>query len=149
MHWQLHHLPPALRKEVLAHHPDLLGLSGSSQRITGTGTEPKSPGQDLLTHALKAVFGDRVQAEYKPLTDRRYRVDMAIPDALLAVEINGWANHGKSLRGFRTDHERTRALLLAGWRMVPFTHREALQETDRCVEIVRQLVARPNTAIRK
>ncbi|UBU63595.1 DUF559 domain-containing protein [Acidithiobacillus sp.] len=90
-----------------------------------------------------------MQAEYKPLTDRRYRVDMAIPDALLAVEINGWANHGKSLRGFRTDHERTRALLLAGWRMVPFTHREALQETDRCVEIVRQLVARPNTAIRK
>lgn len=73
--------------------------------------------------------------------DCRYRVDVAIPDALLAVEINGWANHGKSLRGFRSDHERTRALLLAGWRIVPFTHREALQDTERCVEIVLQLVS--------
>ena len=69
-----------------------------------------------------------------------YRVDVTIPDALLAVEIDGWANHGKSLRGFRGDHERTRALLMDGWCVVPFTHREALQDTERCVEIVLRLV---------
>jgi very-short-patch-repair endonuclease len=74
------------------------------------------------------------------LPDRRYRVDVAIPDARLAVEIDGWSNHGNSLRGFLRDHERTRALLLAGWRILPFTHREALQDTTRCVEIVLRMV---------
>jgi len=77
-----------------------------------------------------------------PALDCCYRVDVTIPDALLAVEIDGWANHGKSLRGFRQDHERTRALLLAGWRVVPFIHREALQDTERCVEIVLRLMER-------
>lgn len=99
----------------------------------------ESPGQEALSQALERVLGQRVCRECRPL-DCRYRVDVAIPDALLAVEINGWANHGKSLRGFRSDHERTRTLLLAGWRVVPFTHREALQDTERCVEIVLQLV---------
>ncbi|MCR1347336.1 endonuclease domain-containing protein [Acidithiobacillus ferrooxidans] len=128
---QLRDLSVSLQKFLLIQYPEL------SRQSSAAG---ESPGQEALAQALERVLGQRACREYRPLPDRRYRVDVAIPDALLAVEINGWANHGKSLRGFRGDHERTRALLLAGWRVVPFTHREALQDTERCVEIVLQLV---------
>lgn len=134
--WNLNQLPPTIRQSILAQHPDLAVQRGQPQK------KPGSPGQNRLTEALRAAFSGRVQAEYVPLPDRRYRVDVAIPDAKLVIEINGWSNHGKSLRSFQSDHERTRVLLLAGWRVVPFTHREAMQETGRCVEIVRQLVER-------
>lgn len=140
MRWNIDQLPPTIRQSILAQHPDLAVLRGQPR-----GQPPKkpgSPGQDRLTEALRAAFGSRVQAEYPPLPGRRYRVDVAIPDAKLAIEINGWSNHGKSLRAFRSDHERTRALLLAGWRVVPFTHQEAIHETEQCVAFVRELLAR-------
>ncbi len=127
---RLRDLPVSVQRSVRAGHPDLARRSAVCE----------SPGQDALSQALERVLGQRVCREYRPLPDRRYRVDVAIPDALLAVEVNGWVHHGKSLRGFRSDHERTRTLLLAGWRVVPFTHREALLKTERCVEIVLQLV---------
>jgi very-short-patch-repair endonuclease len=135
MHWNLHHLPPIVRQQVLAQYPDLA-------TIHRPPTLPGSPGQERLTQALLEAFGRRVQVEYRPLPDRRYRVDAAIPDAKLAIEINGWSNHGKSLSKFQSDHRRTRALLLAGWRVLPFTHKEALHETAQCVAMVRELVAR-------
>jgi very-short-patch-repair endonuclease len=128
---QLRDLSVSLQKSLRARYPDL------SRQSLAAG---ESPGQEKLAQALERVLGQRVCREYRPLPDRRYRVDVAIPDARLAVEIDGWSNHGNSLRGFLRDHERTRALLLAGWRILPFTHREALQDTTRCLEIVLRMV---------
>ena len=126
---RLRDLTVSVQRSVRAGHPNLARRTVVCE----------SPGQEALSQALERVLGQRVCRECRPL-DCRYRVDVAIPDALQAVEIDGWANHGKSLRGFRQDHERARALLLVGWRVVPFIHREAMQDTERCVEIVLRLV---------
>ena len=119
---RLRDLTVSVQRSVRAGHPNLARRSADCKSAVC-----ESPGQERLSQALERVLGQRVCREYRPLPNRRCRVDVAIPDALLAVEINGWANHGKILRAFRQDHERTRALLLADWRVVPFTHREALQ----------------------
>ena len=131
-HLHLQDLPPAVQRIIRHQHPDLPGIQKTVSR--------ESPGQEVLSQALERALGQRVCREYRPLADRRYRIDIAIPDAHLAVEINGWTNHGKSLKAFIRDHRRTRDLLLAGWRIVPFTHREALQETAHCVDTIRRLL---------
>lgn len=134
MRWHLQDLPGSVREQVLLAHPEL-----AAHKQVRKSTE--SPGQMRLTEALRAEWGTRICAEYRPFPDRRIRVDIALPDVLLAIEINGWTNHGKSLDAFTKDHQRTRLLLLAGWRVLPFTHREALYDTEGCVEVVRRLLA--------
>jgi hypothetical protein len=136
MRWNLRDLPGSVREQVLLAHPELAVPSSAKGKRSA-----ESPGQARLTEALRAAWGPRVCAEYRPFPDRRIRVDIALPDARLAIEVNGWTNHGKSLDAFTKDHQRTRLLMLAGWRVLPFTHREALYETADCVEVVRRLLA--------
>lgn len=47
-------------------------------------------------------------------------IDLAYPDAMVAIELDGWAEHG--LRSaFDADRVRGNELVLAGWRLLRFT----------------------------
>lgn len=50
-------------------------------------------------------------------------VDLAFPDARLAVEIDGWAFHSDPER-FRNDRRKQNALVTAGWTVLRFTWRD-------------------------
>ncbi|HEX6311583.1 MAG TPA: DUF559 domain-containing protein, partial [Acidimicrobiia bacterium] len=51
---------------------------------------------------------------------RRYRIDLAYPDAMVAIEIDGWDTH-RSRSAFDADRARANDLVVAGWRVLRFT----------------------------
>lgn len=59
---------------------------------------------------------------------RRFRLDIAFVDALLAVETDGWLYHGKYLDDFKRDRARDRLLVRNGWRVIRFFSSEILND---------------------
>lgn len=98
----------------------------------------QSPPQALLTEKAMKAFPD-VVIEYTPLAGSAVRVDLAFPALQLAVEVNGWSNHGKTLKAFQNDHVRTRKLMLAGWVILPFTAGEVLEDCAGCVRQIAEM----------
>ncbi len=69
-----------------------------------------------------------------------YRLDFAIPEQRLAIEIDGYAFHSDR-DTFIRDRRRQRELEVAGWRFVRFAGKEALDSPERCVEMTAEAVA--------
>lgn len=99
-----------------------------------------SPDQALMTMLLKPLLGDILHVEYSPFPDSRIRLDLAVPHLKLAIEINGWQHHGKTLDAFKSDHERTRKLMLAGWVVFPFVASSISSDPQGCVDQVLRLI---------
>ena len=49
-----------------------------------------------------------------------YRIDLAFPAAMVAIEVDGWAWHVDAER-FRADRRKGNALVRAGWDLLRFT----------------------------
>ena len=78
--------------------------------------------QIIREHGLKPpVRQHRVTAG-----GRHYRLDVAYPDEMLAIEGDGFGVHSERDR-FETDHERQNALVLLQWRPLRFTWRQIRQ----------------------
>lgn len=72
-----------------------------------------------------------------PFPDRTYHLDFAWPDALLALEVDGWDGH--RMRGrFDRDRERLNRLQAAGWLVLHYTSR---MDADLLVRPVRIALA--------
>jgi tetratricopeptide (TPR) repeat protein len=72
----------------------------------------------------------------------RYRIDFAIPDKRIAIEIDGHEYHKtKEQRTHDTQREREIKLTLpADWTVIRFTGTEIFQNTTRCVDEVLQFI---------
>lgn len=72
----------------------------------------------------------------------RYRIDFAIPDKMIAIEIDGHEYHKtKEQRTHDTQREREIKLTLpANWTVIRFTGTEIFQNTTRCVDEVLQFI---------
>lgn len=101
-----------------------------------------SPAQALMTTLMKPLLGDILHVEYPPFPDSRIRLDLAVPHLKLAIEINGWQHHGKTLDAFKSDHERTRRLMLDGWVVFPFVAGSITSDPMGCVDQVMRLIER-------
>ncbi len=76
----------------------------------------------------------------------RYRIDLAYPDLMIAIELDGWAIHGT--RG-AFDHDRARGndLALAGWTLLRFTSSSTQIGIVRTVEAARAAASRRTLCI--
>lgn len=74
------------------------------------------------------------------LGKRRFVLDLAFPDLLLAVEADGRSYHS-SEEQFQKDRERQNLLVNAGWRVLRYTWQDATEHSDRIVAEVRQAIA--------
>ena len=122
----LHHLPTALREQIRAEH----GLKREPRTRKGS----LSPYADCLGSALEKQFPGRVQREYRPLEQRRYRIDFAFPDEKLAIEFDGYRHHGFSREGFRKGLERQNLLVMAGWRVLRYSLTDVRDRLDAVLE---------------
>lgn len=68
--------------------------------------------QQLALAAAEGAIPSPV-AQYKPLDDRRFRLDFAWPDGRLALEVDGAVHRIKG--AFKKSFERQYLLLMAGW----------------------------------
>ena len=72
----------------------------------------------------------------------RYRIDFAIPDKMIAIEIDGHEFH-KTKEQRTNDAQREREIKLelpANWTVIRFTGSEIFQNTTRCVDEVLQFI---------
>jgi very-short-patch-repair endonuclease len=74
------------------------------------------------------------------------RVDVAFPDASLAVQVDSFRHHS-SRSDWARDHRRHAALVQAGWRVLPVTL-EDLREGDHLVARIRSALGTFSTARR-
>lgn len=90
----------------------------------------RSDGHDPGRSALEARVIEAIARAGLPAPVRQWRferaegrfglIDLAYPGAMVAIELDGWAEHG--LRSaFDADRARGNDLVLAGWRLLRFT----------------------------
>jgi hypothetical protein len=81
------------------------------------------------------VLGHRVR-----LGRHTYKLDIAWPEVLVALEFDGWDTH-RTFTAFHGDRQRLRRLVAAGWRIVPVTART---DSHELIGDVTQLVCGTN-----
>ena len=72
----------------------------------------------------------------RPLPDRKYRIDIAFPEIMLAIEVDGFNHHGKFLADFKRDRERQILLTLNGWRILRFSAGAIRQDVEHCLAMI-------------
>lgn len=92
-------------------------------------------GLELTRIATEDLFSAFVDArgfprpELNAIVDGE-EVDACWRDARVIVELDGWRSHGTHRAGER-DREKTNGLLLRGWVVLRYTHRQLLREPER------------------
>jgi very-short-patch-repair endonuclease len=107
---------------------------GAQYGIRASRRAAGSPFADRLGAALDARFPGRVRREYRPLADRRYRVDFAFPEERVAIEFDGYRHHGFSREGFRRGLVRQNALKMDGWSVLRYSLTDVRDRLDDILE---------------
>ena len=71
---------------------------------------------------------------------RRYRVDVAFPAAMVAIEVDGWAFHHEA-PDFQQDRIRQNEIALLGWQVLRFTWLDLTEYPDRVIAVVRTAIS--------
>ncbi len=83
-------------------------------------------------------WGQAVCEYENAVPGRKFRLDIAIPDKLLAIEVDGWEFHGKFKEGFHKDREKQNLLTEHNWRILRFTAKEIYQNLEGCIDTIRR-----------
>lgn len=111
--------------------------------MTKTKIKPKLVKPDIYTQVLKKEVGVEVVREYRFDADRRFRFDYALPDLLIAIEIDGgvWMDGGgrhNRAAGFLTDLEKLNLAASKGWRVLRFTHQNKFLKSN--IDIIKKTI---------
>lgn len=79
---------------------------------------------DQLIAEVEALTGIKGVPEHRFHPTRKWRFDFAIPDRLIALELNGWTSHHRIGR-MKEDNVKLAAAAIMGWRVLYAT-------TDQC-----------------
>ena len=101
---------------------------------SGAHSEAETLAVDLLRE--HGVTGFRVNHPVR-IGGRRRVLDIAFPEQMLAIEIDGQAWH-TSPKAFSSDRSRQNSIILGGWRLLRFTWADLVERPDY---VVQQVVA--------
>ena len=114
------------------------GLDGGGLFCPIEGRTP----QERLWRAICVRWPRRALWEHRnAVPGRRFRVDIAFPRERLAVEVDGWACHGRHLSGFRRDREKDRLLVLHGWRVFRVAAGEVHRDLEGVLAWIERLLS--------
>ncbi len=98
---------------------------------------PESPAEESLWGAyLKRELRFHMTPQHKV---GRYRLDFAIVDKKVAIEVDGLTYHNGQ-ESFIRDQQRQRDLQAAGWKVIRFAAKEALDNPQRCLAEIERLI---------
>lgn len=110
-------------------------VDGVNSEIDTVYTLTESPIEKLfLDNAIDLIPGLKPQYKIGP-----YRVDFAIPDQRIAIELDGHQYHSTKEQRTR-DAKRQRYLERNGWRVIRFTGSEVWGDASGCVEETIRLI---------
>lgn len=110
------------------------------QPVQSRKSAPRPPSgptpHDLLWAAVHLRWPEAQRELPGAVEGRRFRLDIGFAAARLAVEVDGFAYHGKHLGDFKRDRERQNLLTVAGWRILRFTASDIRKTPERCLELI-------------
>lgn len=98
----------------------IVSISPARNKASNSTASAESPPQRILWESVSARWPHAVQ-EFRPIERRKFRIDIAFVERKIAVEVDGWAFHGKHRSAHAKDRERQNLLVLEGWRVLRFT----------------------------
>ena len=121
-----------------------LGRTGNTQlrRLLGEWEPAAHAESERRLHQLlrrARLSGWRAQYPLR-LGGRTYFIDVAFPRCRLAVEVDGRRYHSDESNRFERDRQRQNALISAGWRVLRFTWAMLVDEPDRVIDQIVQLL---------
>lgn len=129
---------------------EIKGNRGQIRRATApqaVALQPdQSPSQTLLTELQQPIYGSRLHLNFRgAIPNRRFELDLALPDIKFGIEVDGWQYHGKHKESFLRDREKDWLAQLAGWQIVRVPHRRIMQYDPDLLPELKQLVAMRET----
>lgn len=98
-----------------------------------------SPPQRILWESVSARWPEAVQ-EHRPVVGRRFRIDIAFVERKIAVEVDGWAYHGKHRSAHAKDRQRQNLLVMEGWRVLRFTTGEIFGDLPSVLAVIQSVL---------
>lgn len=134
----------ALQRGWISERPTIPDRVASQMSVYRQSCDSASPPHELLYQRLFAIYGDKVVREFAgAVPGRKFRIDIALPDERLAIEVDGWQHHGKTLKGFKRDRLRQNLLCVNGWRVLRFFPESIYSDMAGVTSVVAQAVAAP------
>lgn len=76
---------------------------------------------DVLWAAVSADY-PKAEREFKgAVPGRQFRIDIALAEEKIAIEVDGWQYHGKFKSAHQADRERQNLMAVNGWLVLRFT----------------------------
>lgn len=101
----------------------------------------KASCKDLFTSTIESIFHIECVKEYRFDEKRKWRIDYAIPQYKIAIEVEGgvWTN-GRHTRasGFLRDIEKYNAMAVSGWILIRVTPQGKLKKST--IDIIQQAI---------
>tara|TARA_R110002167_G_scaffold366451_1_gene597537 strand:+ start:18885 stop:19424 length:540 start_codon:yes stop_codon:yes gene_type:complete len=118
-------------KKTIEHYLNK-GLIGKKDTVTAVKAIKQSKGESsesLLFKLLLEQYGDyflggELVKEYRPIDKRRFRLDVAMPNYKLGLEVDGLKGHAfingnsPNVDGFKRDREKDMVLTAEGWHII-------------------------------
>lgn len=109
-------------------------LSDKAQLVRA-GRRGRMP-DDVLWQAVSLTYPGAVRELRGVIPGRRYRIDIALPDTKIAIEIDGWEHHGKYKKAHQSDRERQNLLAVHGWLILRFTAGQIFKDITEVMETI-------------
>lgn len=144
MNWSLAELRRRLKANPqLALEYPYDAVSATESDAKGKSGVPQSTDQAETLYALLRVHApDLYPLFIREYSFDRWRIDLAVPSALLAIEINGgrWLPGGGK-HGTEADRRKIRKLTLAGWRVLEYSTEMLANDPIGIIEEIREALS--------
>ncbi len=118
-----------------------IGAAGSAAMgalLTAAADRADSAAERLLIDILRAAG---ITGWVTGLPFGRWKIDVAFPEATIAVEVDGWAWHADVER-FGNDRHKGNALVRSGWELLRFTWHDLAHRPEYVVAEIRAALLR-------
>lgn len=76
---------------------------------------------EVLWLAVSSSYPEAQREFEGSVPGRRFRIDIALVNEKIAIEVDGWQYHGKFKSAHQSDRERQNLLAVQGWLVLRFT----------------------------